>query len=218
MDSRAQKLQSCLAAFCNMPEAGILIHYRSRDSRLSFDERLTITHCIDQAFSPLFLEMKAESAALSESDLIYCALHIAGFSPEVIADCLSISKDSLRMRKIRVREKLSASWCSLLFPEQETATATKNATKKCDDNVAQHISHPVQPSILLQQNQSKTKVMETKNVTFGGAIKLGFKNMFRFSGRASRSEFWYFILFYAIVLNVLAFLIPFILRFVLPLL
>jgi hypothetical protein len=216
MDSKAQKLQSCLAAFCSMPDAGILIHYRSRDSRLSFDERLTITRCIDQAFSPVFLEMRAESAALSESDLIYCALHAAGFSPIVISDCLSISKDSLRMRKIRVREKLSASWCAILFPEQETATATKGATKsatgKCDDNVAQHISGPTSPSILLQQNQSKSKVMETKSVSFGGAIRLGFKNMFKFSGRASRSEFWYFILFYAIVLNVLAFLVPFVIR------
>ena len=213
MDSRAQKLQSCLAAFRDMPDAGILIHYRSRDSRLSFDERLAITHCIDTAFSSVFLEMKSESASLSESDLIYCALHAAGFSPVVIADCLSISKDSLRMRKIRVKEKLSATWSAILFPEQEQGSATKNATKKCDDNVAQHISGPVQPSILLQQNQSKTKVMETKNVSFGQAIRLGFKNMFKFSGRASRSEFWYFILFYAIILNVLAFLLPFIIRF-----
>ena len=55
MDSRAQKLQSCLAAFRDIPDAGILIHYRSRDSRLSFDERLAITHCIDTAFHRSFL-------------------------------------------------------------------------------------------------------------------------------------------------------------------
>ena len=217
MESKTNLLNSCLAEFRKMPDANVLMRYLSRENRFSFDDRMSISRSIETAFSPMFLDMKRESPSLSESDLIYCALVAAGFSPVVIADCISISKDSLRMRKIRVREKLSASWCAILFPEQETAAATKSATGKCDDNVAQHISHPVQPSILLQQNQSKSKVMETKNVTFGGAIKLGFKNMFKFSGRASRSEFWYFILFYAIVLNVLAFLLPFIIRFILHL-
>lgn len=216
MESKTNLLNSCLAEFRNMPDANVLMRYLSREDRFSFDDRMSISRSIEKAFSPMFLDMKRESPSLSESDLIYCALVAAGLSPVVIADCISISKDSLRMRKIRVREKLSASWCAILFPEQETATATKGATKsatgKCDDNVAQHISGPTSPSILLQQNQSKSKVMETKSVSFGGAIRLGFKNMFKFSGRASRSEFWYFILFYAIVLNVLAFLVPFVIR------
>lgn len=203
MESKTDILKSCLAEFRKMPDANVLMHYLSRENRFSFDDRISITRSMETAFSPMFLDMKSESQSLSESDLIYCALVAAGFSPVVIADCLSISKDSLRMRKIRVKEKLSPSWVELIFPEP-----------KCDDNVAQHISEPVQASILLQQNQSKTKVMETKNVSFGEAISLGFKNMFKFSGRASRSEFWYFVLFYAIVLQVLAFLLPFIIRFI----
>lgn len=203
MESKTDILKSCLAEFRKMPDANVLMHYLSRENRFSFDDRISITRSMETAFSPMFLDMKSESQSLSESDLIYCALVAAGFSPVVIADCLSISKDSLRMRKIRVKEKLSLSWVELIFPEP-----------KCDDNVAQHISEPVQASILLQQNQSKTKVMETKNVSFGEAISLGFKNMFKFSGRASRSEFWYFVLFYVIVLQVLAFLLPFIIRFI----
>lgn len=203
MESKTDILKSCLAEFRKMPDANVLVHYLSRENRFSFDDRISITRSMETAFSPMFLDMKSESQSLSESDLIYCALVAAGFSPVVIADCLSISKDSLRMRKIRVKEKLSPSWVELIFPEP-----------KCDDNVAQHISEPVQASILLQQNQSKTKVMETKNVSFGEAISLGFKNMFKFSGRASRSEFWYFVLFYVIVLQVLAFLLPFIIRFI----
>lgn len=203
MESKTDILKSCLAEFRKMPDANVLMHYLSRENRFSFDDRISITRSMETAFSPMFLDMKSESQSLSESDLIYCALVAAGFSPVVIADCLSISKDSLRMRKIRVKEKLSPSWVELIFPEP-----------KCDDNVAQHISEPVQASILLQQNQSKTKVMETKNVSFGEAISLGFKNMFKFSGRASRSEFWYFVLFYVIVLQVLAFLLPFIIRFI----
>jgi hypothetical protein len=166
------------------------VYYRSRDSRLSFDERMAVTRSVETAFSPMFLQLKTESPSLSESDLIYCALVAAGLSPVVIADCLSISKDSLRMRKIRVKEKLSLSWAELLFP-------------KCDDNVAQHISGADESTILLRKNQLNAKVMETRKITFGQAVKLGFRNCFRFSGRASRSEFWYFILFYSILFYVL---------------
>ena len=33
-------------------------------------------------------------------------------------------------------------------------------------------------------------------VAFGEAIGLGFKNYFKFSGRATRAEYWWFCLFY----------------------
>jgi len=196
MDSKTDILKSCLTEFRNMPDANILVCYISRDSRLTFDERLSITRSIEKAFSPMFLDMKKESAALSESDLIYCALIAAGFSQEIIADCISISKDSLRMRKIRVKEKLSRSWVELLFPEQ-----------KCDDNVAQHNSADGEYDILLQQNQLNSKVMQTKKVSFGQAIVSGWKNCFKFTGRASRSEFWYFILFDALVIFIMRYVV-----------
>ena len=212
MDSKTELLNSCMSGFRDMPDAGILLRYLSRESRLTFDERMSVTRSIEKAFSPMFLQLKAESPSLSESDLIYCALVAAGLSPVVIADCISISKDSLRMRKIRVKEKLSPSWVELLFPESDVAGATKSATGKCDDNVAQHNSEAQNTAILLQQNQSNAKVMETKNVSFGQAIKLGFRNCFRFSGRASRSEFWYFILFYAIILSAVVIFGPLIIR------
>ena len=207
MDKNNNILNSCLNQFRDTQEAKMLYYYRSRESRFTFDERMSVTRSIEKAFSPMFLEMKSESPSLSESDLIYCALVAAGLSPVVIADCISISKDSLRMRKIRVKEKLSRSWMELLFPESDPVTATKNATERCDDNVAQHNSKTQEHTILLPQNQLNAKVMETKNVTFGQAIKMGFKNLFKFSGRASRSEFWYFILFYAIILSALPILI-----------
>ena len=207
MDEKRNILNSCLNQFRDTQEAKILYYYRSRENRFTFDERMSVTRSIEKSFSPMFLEMKAESPSLSESDLIYCALVAAGLSPVVIADCISISKDSLRMRKIRVKEKLSQSWVELLFPESDPNTATKSATEKCDDNVAQHNSQAQKHAILLPQNQLNEKVMETKNVTFGQAIRLGFKNLFKFSGRASRSEFWYFILFYAIILSAIPLLI-----------
>ena len=85
MDSRIEKLQSCLAQFRQMPEASMLIEYRSRLNRLTFDDRMAVTRCIEKTFAPVFLDMRAESPSLSESDLIFCALAAAGLKPKVFA-------------------------------------------------------------------------------------------------------------------------------------
>ena len=212
MDSRIEKLQSCLAQFRQMPEASMLIEYRSRQNRLTFDDRMAVTRCIEKTFAPVFLDMRAESPSLSESDLIFCALAAAGFKPEVISDCISISKESLRMRRKRIKEKLSPFWAEQLFPEAETVT--KTVTGKCYDNGTQHISGADEADILLRQNQSNAKVMETKKITFGEAINSGFRNMFKFTGRASRTEFWYFILFYTLVFYTLGIVVSFLIPFV----
>ena len=212
MDSRIEKLQSCLAQFRQMPEASMLIEYRSRQNRLTFDDRMAVTRCIEKTFAPVFLDMRAESPSLSESDLIFCALAAAGFKPEVISDCISISKESLRMRRKRIKEKLSPFWAEQLFPEAETVT--KTVTGKCYDNGTQHISGADEADILLRQNQSNAKVMKTKKITFGEAINSGFRNMFKFTGRASRTEFWYFILFYTLVFYTLGIVVSFLIPFV----
>ena len=212
MDSRIEKLQSCLAQFRQMPEASMLIEYRSRQNRLTFDDRMAVTRCIEKTFAPVFLDMRAESPSLSESDLIFCALAAAGFKPEVISDCISISKESLRMRRKRIKEKLSPFWAEQLFPEAETVT--KTVTGKCYDNGTQHISGADEADILLRQNQSNAKDMETKKITFGEAINSGFRNMFKFTGRASRTEFWYFILFYTLVFYTLGIVVSFLIPFV----
>ena len=216
MDSRTEKLQSSLALFREMPEACMLIEYRSRQNRLTFDDRMAVTRCIETAFAPVFLEMRAESPSLSESDLIFCALTAAGFKSEVISDCISISKESLRMRRKRIKEKLSPFWADQLFPETETVTkgVTKTVTGKCYDNGAQHISGADEAALLLRQNQSNAKVMKTKKITFGEAIASGFRNMFKFTGRASRTEFWYFILFYTLVFYTLGIVVSFLTPFV----
>ena len=210
MDSKIEKLQSCLALFRDMPEASILINYRSRNNMLTFDERLSVTQAIDKAFAPVFLEMRAESPSLSESDLIHCALVAAGFKSEVIADCISISKDSLRTKKRRLKEKLSQVWSELLFPESEsvTKTVTKSVAEKCYDNDTQHISRADEAPILLQQNQLNSKVMETKKVTFSSAVKSGWKNCFKYSGRASRKEFWIFFTFNVFLFLLLGLITP----------
>ena len=199
MNSRKEILNSCLETFRDTQEFKMLFHYLTRETRLNFEERMTLTRTIEQTFAPLFREMKNDSPTLSESDLIYCVLVAADFDNTVIADCISISKDSLRMRKIRVKEKLTPAWNEILFAD----AATPAATSKCDDIVAQHPSATTQADIILPQKQTNDTIMETKNISFGEAVRSGWKNCFKFKGRASRTEFWYFILFDAIVVTAL---------------
>lgn len=189
-----------MADFRETPEACMLINYRTRETKFTFEDRMSVTRCIEKVFAPVFLEMRVESPSLSESDLIYCALIAAGFKPEVIADCISISKESLRMRKIRVKEKLSSFWTGILFPESD-------ATKSCD-NVAQHNSQADEATILLRQNQLNSKVMETKKITFSSAVISGWRNCFNYSGRASRKEFWVFFTFNTCLFIIVALLAP----------
>ncbi|MCQ2067793.1 MAG: DUF805 domain-containing protein [Bacteroidaceae bacterium] len=56
--------------------------------------------------------------------------------------------------------------------------------------------------------------METKKITFGEAINSGFRNIFKFTGRASRTEFWYFILLYTLVFYTLGIVVSFLIPFV----
>ena len=116
------------------------------------------------------------------------------------------------MRRKRIKEKLTPFWADQLFPETETVT--KTVTGKCYDNGTQQISGAHEADILLRQNQLNAKDMETKRITFGQAINSGFRNMFRFTGRASRTEFWYFILFYTLVFYTLGIVVSFLIPFV----
>lgn len=150
------------------------------DGILSSDERGQITRSIENTFARVFQDMRDQAPSLSPSDLIYCVLVSLGLETDAIADCLSISKNSLRMRKTRVREKLSDAWNAFLF------------ATNCDGNVAPENEAGSGAPITLSENKTKEKVMET-NVSFGNAIEHAFKNTFNYCGRASRKEFWYFI-------------------------
>ena len=49
-------------------------------------------------------------------------------------------------------------------------------------------------------------------MSFGGAVRSGLRNAFTFSGRASRSEFWWFYLFYVLCLVASFFLVAILLN------
>ena len=196
MDKRQQLLNECHEAFSTTESARILTLYRSRDNRLSFDERLFITKEIEKVFYPVFLELRNINPSLTDWDLLLSVLSYEGFSVSVIAECFSVSNDAVRMRKSRLREKLPEEWFSLIFH-----TVTKMYQDQCHDCVTENVSGPKDAAIPLAAQTQNKNVMEQNNqiemtlVKFFKAIHKGLAGTVKFRGRASRAEFWYYTLF-----------------------
>lgn len=193
MDNRQQLLSECHEAFSTTESARILTLYRSRDNRLTFDERLFITKEIEKVFYPVFLELRNVNPSLTDWDLLLSVLSYEGFSVSVIAECFSVSNDAVRMRKSRLREKLPEEWFSLIFH-----TVTKMYQDQCHDSVTQKTLGADDAAIpLAAQTQNKNVMEQNKPIkmTFFRAITNGLRRSVRFRGRASRAEFWYYTLF-----------------------
>ena len=64
-------LTECSDKFSQTGEFRILKTYRTRDNRLSFDERLSIIKSVERAYEPLFELIKNDAPNLTDSDLIF---------------------------------------------------------------------------------------------------------------------------------------------------
>lgn len=194
MEDLTALLEECSAAFKETEEYRILSTYTSRDSRFTFDERLAFTKSVEQTFKPFFDKMRADAPNLSDTDLLFCALSIQGLETVAIAECFSVTKEAVRIRKYRLREKLSDKWFTTLFGELKRYNS---------ESVTLH-TEPAQPTEIPLPTEpiKNAKVMKEK-MTFGKAVATCFSKLFTFKGRARRSEYWYFMLFLIILQGVM---------------
>ena len=190
MDDLNALLEECSAAFKETEEYRILSTYTERDNRFTFDERLAITKSVEQTFKPFFDKMKADVPALSDTDLLFCALSTQGLETVAIAECFSVTKEAVRVRKYRLREKLSDKWFTLLFGETKRYNSA-SVTLHTEPATETEIPLPTEPN-------KNAKVMKEK-MSFGKAVATCFSKLFTFNGRARRSEYWYFSLFLIIL-------------------
>jgi uncharacterized membrane protein YhaH (DUF805 family) len=190
MEEATELLIECSKEFSKTHEYRILKTYRMRNDRLSFDERYSIAKSVEKSFEPFFTLLKTDASTLTDSDLLYCALMVMRIDRVAIAECLTVSTDAIRMRKLRLREKLPTVWFELMFAEQK---------RNCSDNVTSQNSWEQTPEIPLPAESTKiAKVMKQK-MSFGKAVESCFSKYFKTEGRARRSEYWYFVLFCLIV-------------------
>ena len=200
MKEITELIRECYDRFAETEDYRILKAYRSRDNRLTFDERFSINKSIERAYAPLFEQLRADAPSLTESDLFYCALTFQHIETVAIAECLTVTKDAIRMRKLRLREKLPTQWTDILFPEQKrNATDAPEQKRNSSQSVtSQTVQGPTDPVTLRQQQNQNATVMKQK-MTFTQAIETAFRKMFDYSGRASRAEFWYYFLFMSVI-------------------
>lgn len=183
-------LNECYSAFSQTEEYRILKTYRTRDNRLTFDERFAINKSIERTYAPVFELLRADAPSLTESDLFFCALTFQHIETVAIAECLTVTKDAIRMRKLRLREKLPNKWFDLLFPEQK-----RNGS---DSVTSQNSAEKTAPITLPTESTKNAKVMKEK-MSFGNAVASCFSKYFTTNGRARRSEYWFFYLFTVII-------------------
>lgn len=146
MEEIAKLLTDCHNSFKDTESARILSFYRSRDNRLTFDERLQVINEVENAYSPVYMELKHLNPALTDWDCMLCVLSYEGFPVAVISECFAVSKDAVRMRKSRIREKLPAEWFALCFH-----TITSESGSKCHNSVTDEISEGENTALLLSE-------------------------------------------------------------------
>ena len=192
MEDLSLLLDKSKAAFMDTEDYRILLSYRTRDNRLSFDERQSIIKNLDIIFSQVFKRLKTDSPSLTESDLLYCALSAVGIETIAIAECLTVTADAVRMRKCRLREKLSAT-CYVTFFGEAKRNNIQSVTQQTEEPHFTELT-------LLPDSKQKQKAMKT-GMNFGMAVSQCYRKCFTYNGRARRAEFWYFFLFATIILN-----------------
>lgn len=190
MNQLAELLKQCSDLFRQTPEYNILDNYRTRESRLTLDERLSITRVVNDTFAPFFKKLMADVPNFNDSDRLFYALSAQQFETIAIAECLTVGVDAIRMRKHRLRDKLPLRWIEILYPQPER-NSYADVTQQKSPVAATQIP-------LSHQSSTHTKVMKQK-LSFGKAVANCFSKYFITKGRARRSEYWYFVLFCCIV-------------------
>ena len=168
-----ETLNQCKAQFALTPEYSTLINYRMRETRLTMDDKLRVSKTIEHIFAPLLDALNADAPSLSDSDMLFCILSTLNIENNVIAEMLAISTDTVRVRKYRLRDKLPQQWFDLFFTYAQTPQ---------------------------DQDTPKTDIKERTSIM--KSVSSCFKNYLNTSGRSRRSDYWFFLLFGAIIYEI----------------
>lgn len=162
----ADLFKDCMSQFRETPEFTILNKHRVQGESLTAQERQAIFDSVELMFAPLFDQIKSDASSLTDSDLVFCVLSNIGIGATTIADCLTISPHTVRVRKHRMREKLPASWYDVFYGEGGN-----------DEEPVVEVSHE-------------------SRLPFVREISDCFRNYFNTKGRASRLEYFCFYFFW----------------------
>lgn len=170
----ADLFKECMSQFRETPEFSILSKHRMGGDCFSAQDRQSIIDSVERSFAPLFDQIRTDASSLTDTDLVFCVLSNIGVGATTIADCLTISPHTVRVRKHRMRDKLPASWYDFFYGEGADYEAVAGA----DEAVAE----------------------DKPKLPFVGQIAYCFRNYFNTKGRAGRSEYFSFFFFTALVL------------------
>lgn len=180
MDELTLLLEECCALFRTRDEYAILMDYLPNVSRFTLEERQAVNDCIEEVFRPVYRHMRAEVNTITDLDLECYCMCALGVETAVIAECMTVSKEAIRVRKQRMINKLPKEWRALIKGKRKM-----DKTKE---------ERPAIKEPLLQRKIVKERM------TFSQAVGSCLRKYFTFKGRARRSEYWYFYLFVSCLL------------------
>ena len=170
MEDLIKLMEECSAAFRQTGEYRMLQTYSARETRFTFDERLAISKSVEQSFTPLFDRIKADIPTLSDTDLLFCALSTQGFETVAIAECFSVTKEAVRVRKYRLREKLDDKWFTLLFGEQKRYSSESVTLHASKADTAPTPTAPIPSAPSPKSNHTGLKHEKKKTAVLGSSF------------------------------------------------
>jgi len=106
------KLAACQNLFRRTSSARLLL---MPPSSLTADQKQALMNDLTRSFVDIMLDVKNASNAVNDQELLYCILSSLQCSTAQMAELLNTTESTLRTRKTRMKEKMSASLFSLFF-------------------------------------------------------------------------------------------------------
>lgn len=114
---RLQKIELCKKTFAKTAWSKRLaaLNCSADTLELSGQESSELTDTLNQCFIDVLIDLKQDSPKLNSAELTHIVFLLLGCSNRIISLCTFAAESTIRTRKIRIKEKLSKDYQSILF-------------------------------------------------------------------------------------------------------
>ncbi len=115
---RLQKIELCKKAFAKTTWSKQLaaLNCNPDSSALSGQESTELADTLTQCFVDVLIDLKQDSPKLNSAELTHAIFILLGCSNRTVSICTFAAESTIRTRKVRIKEKLSEDYQSILFP------------------------------------------------------------------------------------------------------
>lgn len=114
---RLQKIDLCKKSFAKTAWSKRLAAWNCNPdhTELTGQESAELTETLTRCFVDVLIDLKQDSPKLNSAELIHAIFMLLGCSNRTISICTFAAESTIRTRKVRIKEKLSEDYQSILF-------------------------------------------------------------------------------------------------------